>query len=213
MKRAAVVALLALALAGCMVPGETLPPGAAFSYDGEVTTNAQVDTTYRAWVDDTENKDNPNRRQVMTLEALHEPAIAAAKPFLEDTEITLSEEEAQQLADQWLSFLGLHKTASPEVARTAQTAYAIAIVAYSDTDGSALRELAEEAAASIEGSPRAGVFDADAFIASVYGAAEAAQNQDLQMFFYTAFQNINGFVDPPTDLRQLEPEPAASPAG
>src|SRR5690606_17111354 len=84
MKRALAVALLALATVGCSVPSSDLDPGAAFTYDGRTVTNAEIDAIYTAWVYDTRGKDTPNRRQVLTIEAVREEAMKAAQPFIDD---------------------------------------------------------------------------------------------------------------------------------
>ena len=78
MKRVAVVALLLLALAGCAVPGQSLSPGTAYAYDGAEVSNAHIDAIYNSWQQLTRNQILPNRLQVLTLDAVREPAIALA---------------------------------------------------------------------------------------------------------------------------------------
>ena len=90
-----------------------------------------------------------------------------------------------------------------------ESAYALFVVAATSTDGTEIQEIADAAAAGVIGSPRAGTFDAETFVASVYAAFESAQNQDLQQFAYTEFQSVNGFIDPPTTVRVKVPVPAA----
>lgn len=213
MKRAAAAALVALALAGCSVPSSDLDPGAAFTYDGETVTNAEIDAIYQAWVYDTQGKDAPNRRQVLTIEAVREEAIAAAQPFIEDGSIKLNDAEAKRVAEAWLGFLGLNEAEpSPEMAHAAQAIFALALVAYTDADGTAIRGIGDRVEAKVQGSPRSGTFDSDVFVQSVLDAMTAAQSQDLQAFSFTALQNVNGFVDPTTTTRQKPPAPAAPPA-
>lgn len=211
MKRAAAVALLALALAGCAVPSQDIPPGAAFTYDGKTVTNAEIDAIYQAWVYDTQGKDAPNRRQVLTIEAVREEALAAAQPFIEDGTISLNDAEAVRVAEAWLGFLGLNDAEpSPEMAHAAQGIFALALVAYTDPDGSVIRGIGERVEARVQGSPRSGTFDADVFAQSVLDAMTAAQSQDLQAFSFTALQNVNGFVDPVNTIRQKPQAPAGS---
>jgi hypothetical protein len=208
MKRVVAVALLALATAGCSVPGQQIAPGVAFTYDGQAVTNAEIDAIYQAWVYDTQGKDAPNRRQVLTIEAVREEAIAAAQPLIEDGTITLNDAEAVRVAEAWLGFLGINDTEpSPEMAHAAQGVFALALVAYTDPDGSVIQGIGDRVEAKLQGSPRAGTFDADVFVQSVIDAMTAAQNQDLQQFAFTALQNVNGFVDPATQIRQKPPAP------
>lgn len=212
MKRALAVALLALATVGCSVPSSDLDPGAAFTYDGRTVTNAEIDAIYTAWVYDTQGKDTPNRRQVLTIEAVREEAMKAAQPFIDDGSIKLNDAEAVRVAEAWLGFVGIHdEEPSPEMAHAAQAIFALALVAFTDPDGSKIRAIADAVDAKVQGSPRAGEFDADVFVKSVQDAVLAAQQQDLQAFSFTAFQNVNGFVDPVTDVRQ-KPLASVAPA-
>ena len=208
MKRLAAVALLALATAGCAVPGQELDPGVAFSYDHNVVTQSQVDTIYQAWVNDTEGKDAANRRQVMTLEAIHDSVVATATPILKENGLDLNPETLLSLSEQWLRLKGLSGEPSAEVQRQMESAYALFVIAATSTDGSEVEKIADAAEAGVIGSPRAGTFDAETFIASVFAAFTSAQNQDLQQFAYTEFQSVNGFIEPPTTVRVKVPVPA-----
>lgn len=206
MKRVAVVSLVALAMAGCAVPGQSLSPGTAFAYDSVEVSNAQIDAIYQSWLRETEGAIVPNRLQTMTLEAVREPAIAMAIELVPDAAPSFTDEAAVEIAQQWLMLEGISDEPSQEVVDSAQAAFAVYVIAFADPGGSNIRALADEVAANVEGSPRAGVFDADTFVASVNNAVKSADGQALQHFSYTTFHNINGFVTPPSSVRNHEPE-------
>jgi len=208
MKRVAVVALLLLAMAGCAVPGQPLSPGTAYAYDGAEVSNAHIDATYESWRTLTKNQILPNRLQVMTLDAVREPAIALATEKIPGSEELFTNARAEQVAQQWFAFKQVGEDPSPEVVESAQGAYAVFVIAYNDADGSLMRELAEEVEAAVEGSPRSGVFIADAFLNSVYAAMEAAQGEGIDpAVSFIAFHNINGFVAPDSPVRFTAPAP------
>jgi hypothetical protein len=206
MKRVAVVALLLLALAGCAVPGQTLSPGTAYAYDGAEVSNSHIDAIYNAWQQQTKNQFLPNRLQVLTLDAVREPAIALAIEEIPGAEEEFTAERAEQVAKQWFALKQVDAEPSAEVIQSAQGAYAVFVIAYHDADGSLMRRLAEEVQGNVDGSPRSGVFDADAFLNSVYAAMEAAQNEGVDpVVSFIAFHNLNGFVTPATDARVQAP--------
>lgn len=208
MKRVAVVALLVLAMTGCAVPGQSLSPGTAYAYDGAEVSNAAIDATYNAWLQETQGAVLPNRLQIMTLDAVREPAIALAIESVDGAEELFTDERAEQVATQWYSFKQIATPPSPEVVRSAQGAYAVFVLAYNDADGSLMRELADEVEAAVEGSPRAGTFDADTFLNSVYAAMEAAQGEGIDpAVSFIAFHNLNGFITPPNPARVKAPAP------
>lgn len=210
MKRVAVMALLLLALAGCAVPGQSLSPGTAYAYGGAEVSNAHIDGVYNSWQQLTKNQILPNRLQVMTLDAVREPAIALAIEEIPGAAEQFTAERAEQVATQWFAFKHVAAEPSPEVIESAQGAYAVFLIAYNDADGSLMRRLADEVAANVEGSPRAGQFDADVFLTSVYKAMEAAQSEGIDpAVSFIAFHNINGFTTPPSDARVKAPVPGA----
>jgi hypothetical protein len=210
MKRVAVVALLVLALAGCAVPGQTLSPGTAYAHDGAEVSNAYIDAIYQAWSIETQGAILPNRRNVMTLDAAREPAVALAIEAVPDSAPTFTQENAESIAKQWYAVKGVTEDPSPAVVESAQGAYAVFVLAYADPTMALVRQLGEELEASIDGSPRAGTFDADAFVASVELAMKNADDEGLQQFGFAAFYRINGFVVPPSDARVYAPAPGAA---
>lgn len=206
MKRVAVVALLALALAGCAVPGQSLNPGTAYAFNGAEVTNSEVDAVYRAWLNDTKGAVLPNRLQVMTLDAVREPAKKIALEMTSDAAQLFTAENARFFAEQMFNVKQVDGEPSPEVIQSLQGAVAVAFIVYSDADGSQLERLADELEASIEGSPRAGDFDRDTFVQSIVSALESASNQGYPTALgYIEFYRLNGFTAPDGGVRVVAP--------
>lgn len=191
--RAAVLgaAAVMLTLTACAPPGQDGDPGVAATYDGTVITNAQLDATYQAWVEETKNQDTANRRQVLTIELLREPLLEAAK----DQGYPITKATAKTFADQWLTMKGQTAQASEELVLATQGVIALMVVAYNDPTFGELRAISDKVAAEASVSPRSGEYSTDALIASVQAAMKSAEDQQLGQFSYTAFQNVSAFVD------------------
>lgn len=213
MKRVAVVALLAVALAGCAVPGQSLSPGTAYAYNGVDVSNAQVDAIYNAWLHDSQGKLTPNRLQVMVLDAAHDPAVAMAKEIAPEVGELFAPENSEFLAKQMLAVKQVDAEPSAEFVRSVQSAVAVWFIAYTDTDGTQVQRLADELEKNIEGSPRAGDFNGDVFISSIARALQSADSQGIPpQLAYTEFFQLNGFVASDGGVRVVAPAPETAAA-
>mgnify|MGYP000973059903 CR=1 FL=1 len=191
--RAAVLgaAAVMLTLTACAPPGQDGAPGVAANYGKTVITNADVDATYQAWLNDTMGQDTANRRQVLTIELLRDDLLAAAK----DQGYPVTRATAKQFADQWIIFKGQQGKASEETILATQGIIALMVVAYNDPTLNAVREISDKVAAEANISPRSGEYSTDALLTSIQAAMKSAEDQQLGQFSYTAFQNVSAFVD------------------
>lgn len=191
--RAAVLgaAAVMLTLTACAPPGQDGAPGVAANYGNTVITNADVDATYQAWLNDTMGQDTANRRQVLTIELLRDDLLAAAK----DQGYPVTRATAKQFADQWIIFKGQQGKASEETILATQGIIALMVVAYNDPTLNAVREISDKVAAEANISPRSGEYSTDALLTSIQAAMKSAEDQQLGQFSYTAFQNVSAFVD------------------
>lgn len=195
MKRVAVVALLALALAGCSVPGQTLSPGTAYSRNGVEVSNAHIDEIYQAWVTSSNYQLNPNRLQIMVMDALRDPAIDIVVELEPEAEVLFTDENATFFAKQLLAVKGVEGEPDPLMVESVKSAMAVSLIVYTDPDGTYIQRLAEDLEASVEGSPRAGSFDAELFYSSLSKAMQAVETQRLPLeLAYVEFYRLDGFV-------------------
>lgn len=205
MKRAALAALLSLSLAACAVPGQNIDPGVAFEADGRVVTFAEVDGIVDAWLHDTQGRDVPHRNQAMTLEAIREPLFEAVQPILDEFDFELSDSVVRQQAETWMLVKGVEDPqVSDTVIDSVRVALALYILVANDAEGTAILDLARTVEQNVEGSPRAGRFDAVTFLTSISTALQNADKQQFGPVSYIEFQNVNGFVDIDTVVRQPE---------
>lgn len=186
--RLAVAIVGALALAGCAVPGQDAPAGTASVYDGTTVTNAQVDATFAAWIDDSDGELASSRDEVLTLELLHDDLLAACAERGTPIHTGL----AERLTTGWFQGMGITTTPSDEVVRAFEAQFALTVLAI-DADGSALVEIINAAKDSAVVSPRSGEVDVDAFLASVANARATAEQNQLGQQSYIPFQHVNAF--------------------
>ncbi|MEX0913844.1 MAG: hypothetical protein WDZ57_02715 [Demequina sp.] len=192
---AATVSALALTLVGCAVPGQEAAPGVAAQYDGRTVTNAHVDEVYEAWVTDSQGIVVPiQRRSIITIELLGPTLIAEseAQGFL------ISDSAATDLAREWISLMGGQGEPSPQTVESVRAIFALGVLSVLGTeDGNAtLTQIAEDVEANAVFSPRSGEFSVDLFLQSVTDATDWAISQQLGSYFYTAYLDVNGLVEP-----------------
>jgi hypothetical protein len=188
--RFVVAALGALALAGCAVPGQDAPAGAASVYEGTTVTNSQVDAAFSAWSDDTDGALSMSRDEVLTMELLHDDLMAAC--IERGTPIHTS--DATRLAQAWFEGLGLTSTPSDEFVRTFESQFALTVLALDEGDDT-LTKIINSAKDNAVVSPRSGEIDVDAFLASVEAARTTATQEELGQQSYLPFQHVSAFSD------------------
>lgn len=186
--RLAVAALGVLALAGCAVPGQAAAAGVAAEFDGTTVTNEQVDAIFSAWVQGTDGALIASRSEVLTMEMLHDPLLAACAEA--GTPIYTS--DARRLAEDWFTSEGITTPPSDAFVHSFESQFALAVLALSGGDA-ALLDIINSAAADATVSPRVGDVDVDAFLSSIINAASEAQQQNLGARSYIPFQHVNAF--------------------
>lgn len=188
--RLAVAALGALALAGCAVPGQPASAGTASVYDGTTVTNAQVDATFSAWVEDTRGMRVSTRDEVLTMELLHDDLVAAStasgRPF--------HTSDAARLATAWLQSMGITEEPSPELVRSFEAQFALAMLALDGSDDDLVRIINSVKDSAVI-SPRSGEIDVEAFLASVDDARTTADQRQLGAQAFIPFQHVSAFSD------------------
>lgn len=180
----------ALALAGCTVPGQPAPAGAAAALEDVTISNERVGELYSAW--STEAAQSTSRRSVVTLELLREPLLAQ----MEELEIGYHRSMAEQQATMLLQLQGLDSEPSEALVEAVEATFAVAVFALAPEQYEILGTVAAEVEAEAATSPRTGDFNAARFMASVDAAHEQAMslaNQGMPAWF-VAFRTVNGFT-------------------
>lgn len=180
----------ALALAGCTVPGQPAPAGAAAAYEDVTILNEHVGELYSAW--STEAAQSTSRRSVVTVELLREPLLAQA----EELEIPYHRSMAEQQAQLLLQLRGVDGAPSEALVDAVEGAFMIAVFALAPELHDILRGIAAQVEADAAISPRTGDFSAALFMDSVAVAHEQAvnlANQNMPAWF-VAFRTVNGFT-------------------
>jgi len=191
---AATVTAAALTVSGCAVPGQEADPGVAAQYDARTLTNAQVNDVYQAWVVDTEGAEVPTqRRSIITIELMAPQLVVAA----EEAGYPISDDQALTYAIQWIRFAGIEEgEPSQQLVETVRAIFALAVLAVVEPELETLRQIAQDVEDNAVFSPRSGEFSTETFLTSVTSALDYAASQNLGPFFFTAFVNVNGLVEP-----------------
>lgn len=187
-----VLAGTAMLLAGCAVPGQPAPPGAAAVYEGHTVTNQRVSMLEDAWSD--EAAEPAGRRNVITLELMREPLAAATGQINYEYHRT----QAVQQAKAVLRAQGVQTEPSEALVDAIEAALLLAAFTLLPEDLSALQSVAEQVEAEAATNPRTGDFSAEAFMASAQQAvqlATATANQGSPVWF-VKFSTVNGLTDP-----------------
>ncbi len=203
----AALAATVLALSACAVPGQPANPGTAAILGNHEVTNQQLDRISQAWVEDTHGLQvPPSRRHILTVELM--------RPHLEQALVELGfEVDGEAAASQWLAYvqargqqagapqaeLIVPEQPSPELVNSVMAYAALAIIAWTEPDHERLRAIAEDVEANAVLSPRSGQFSAELFVEELRRAEASVLAQQLQVVFYTEYQNVNGFVDTERD--------------
>jgi len=188
--RLVVAACAVLALAGCAVPGQPVAPGIASEYMGETVSNAQVDATFSAWVQESNGALVASRSEVATMELLHDALLAACV----EAGTPIHRGDAARLAQDWFTALGVTTAPSEDFVYSFESQFAVAVLSISGEDA-ALSDIINSVAKDAKVSPRSGVIDVDAFLASVADAKAAATQQQLGAQSYIPFQHVDAFSD------------------
>jgi hypothetical protein len=191
--RAAVIgaAIVTLALTACAPPGQPGAPGVAATYEGVEITNVQIDAIQQAWVDDTQGQDVAERRQILTIELLHDDLLAKAAEL--GYPVALS--TAKTYADQWIIFEGQEGEASEETVHATQGILALYIVALTDPTLATLTEISDKVAGEVVASPRSGTYSTETLLNDVKTAMQTAEEKGLgSQYSYTEFQNVAAFT-------------------
>lgn len=180
----------AIALAGCTVPGQPAPAGAAAAYEDTTISNQNVGALVAAWRD--EGDQSTSRRSVVTLELFREPLLA----LTQEHDLPYHRSMAEQQAGLLLQMQGLPAEPSEELVDAVEAAFLMALFGLAPE----LEELLHGVATDIEDqaatSPRTGSFSAERFMESV----ERANNQASDLYgqgmpvWFVAFRNVNGFT-------------------
>ena len=96
-------AVIVVTLTACAPPGQDGDPGVAATYEGTDVTNAEVNVTYQAWLNDTKGADVANRRQIITIQLLQNDLLAKCK----ELGYPVTWATAQSYANQWIQFKGV----------------------------------------------------------------------------------------------------------
>lgn len=187
-----VLAGAAVLLAGCAVPGQPAGPGAAAVYEGETLSNERIVALQEAWED--EAAEPAGRRNVITLELMREPLLAATDQIGYEYHRTMAVQQAQMV----LRVQGIQGEPSEELVDAIEGAFLLAAFTLVPEDTSVLQSVAEQVEAEAVVSPRSGEFSAEQFMATAYQAVEIATqeaNQGSPVWFVN-FNDVNGLVTP-----------------
>lgn len=179
----------ALALAGCTVPGQPAPAGAAAAIEDTTISNEQVSELYNAWRD--EAGQSTSRRSVVTLELLREPLRVAA----EDLGLVYHRSHAEQQAGLLLRLQGVSTEPSEALIDAIESAHLLSSFAVTADLAEPLQDVIAQVEADAVTSPRTGDFSAELFNQSLDAAREQAvslYNQGMPAWF-VAFRTVNGF--------------------
>ncbi|WP_144276293.1 hypothetical protein [Demequina sp. NBRC 110053] len=182
----------ALVLAGCAVPGQPAPAGVAAELDGVQLTNSEVTALSDAWLEDIGAP--ADRRQVITLEMMREPLLAATDQI--DLEYTRS--QSRQQAEALLELQGVTTEPSEEMVDAVEGALMIAAFTVLPADTSVIQSVAEQVEADATTNARTGSFSTDAFMESLVVTAEkaAAAAQQGQPAWFLEFNDVVGLTEP-----------------
>ena len=185
-------AVLVVTLTACAPPGQDGDPGVAATYEGTDVTNAAVNVTYQAWLNDTKGADVANRRQIITIQLLQNDLLAKC----EELGYPVTWATAESYANQWIQFKGVSGTASDAMITATQGILALYVVANVDPTLGDLKVISDKVAKSAVVSPRSGVYSTDALLADVKKAMKSAEDQQLgTQFSFTEFQNVSALTD------------------
>lgn len=187
-----ILAGAAVLLAGCAVPGQSAAPGTAAAYDGTTLTNERIAALETAW--DEEAAEPAGRRNVITLELMREPLLAATDQIDYEYHRTMAVQQAQ-LA---LRMQGVDAEPSEDFVDAIESAFLLAAFTLIPEDTSVLQSVAEQVEAEAVLSPRSGEFNADQFMATTAAAVEVATQEANQgsPIWFVNFNNVNGLVPP-----------------
>jgi len=181
-----------LTLTACAPPGQEGDPGVAATYEGTDVTNAGVNVTYQAWLNDTKGTDVANRRQILTIDLLQDDLLAKCK----DLGYPVTWATATNYANNWITFKGVTGTASEAMISATQGILALYVVANVDPTLGDLKTISDKVAKTVVVSPRSGVYSTDELLASVKAAMKSAEDQQLgTQFSYTEYQNVSALTD------------------
>ncbi|MFW2512180.1 hypothetical protein ACNI3K_00185 [Demequina sp. SO4-13] len=180
----------ALLLAGCAVPGQPAAPGAAAVVEGETLSNERVSTLQAAWED--EAAAPAGRRNVITLEMMREPLLAATDEIGFDYHRTQAEQQAQLV----LTTQGIQSEPSDALVDAIESAFLMAAFTLLPEDMSALQAVAEQVEADAVTNSRSGDFSAEAFMQSAQQAVEiaTAEANGGSPVWITSYNVVNGLT-------------------
>lgn len=178
-----------LVLAGCTVPGQPAPAGAAAAFEETTISNERVSEMYDAWRD--EAGQSANRRSIVTLELMREPLLQA----VEELGLNYHRSHAEQQAQMLLRLQGSTEAPSEALIDAAEAAYLVALFTMTPGVEDTLAIKAAHIEAEAATSPRTGNFSAERFIDSVEVSAQRADDLYAQGMptWFIAFRTVNGF--------------------
>lgn len=178
------------ALAGCTVPGQPAPAGAAAAYENTTISNERVGALSAAWSD--EANQPTTRRSVVTVELLREPLLEQMAQLDLQYHRSMAERQAATL----LQMQGLQPDPSEELVDAVEGAFALAVFALAPELQETLREVVEQVEAEAATSPRTGNFSADLFMQSLDPARTQAADLSSQGMptWFVAFRSVSGFT-------------------
>lgn len=185
-----VLAGAAVLLAGCAVPGQPAAPGAAAALEGEALTNERVTTLQTAWSD--EAAEPAGRRNVITLELMREPLLAAT----DQIEYEYHRSQAEQQAELVLRVQGIESEPSEALVDAIEASFLLAAFTLLPEDTSVLQSVAEQVEAEAVTNSRTGDFSAAAFMESAATAVQIATDEANQgsPVWFVNFNNVNGLT-------------------
>ena len=179
-----------LALAGCTVPGQPAPAGAAASFEETTISNERINEMSDAWRD--EGGQSASRRSIVTLELLREPLLEATQ----ELGLTYHRSHSEQQAQMLLRVQGSSEAPSEALVDAVEAAYLVASFAVTPEVSGTLELKAAHIEAEAATSPRTGEFSATQFMESVEMSTRQANdlyNQNMPTWF-VAFRTVNGFT-------------------
>src|SRR5690606_1251919 len=136
---------------------------------------------------------------------IREPLFEAVQPILDEFDFELSDSAVRQQAETWMLVKGVEDPqVSDTVIDSVRVVLALYILVANDAEGTAILDLARTVEQNVEGSPAAGRCGAVTFLTSISTALQNADTQQFGPVSYIEFQNVNGFVDIDTVVRQPE---------
>lgn len=178
------------ALAGCTVPGQPAPAGAAAVYEDTTISNEAVSAQHAAWQD--EASQATARRSVVTTELFREPLLE----LVDELELTYHRSMAEQQALALLQMQGLEDEPSEDLVDAVEATFLMAVFGLAPEMEEVLGQIAQDIEADAATSPRAGEFNAEQFMETIVSSREEANalyGQGMPVWFI-AFRNVNGFT-------------------